>query len=351
MTVQLTSSAMQQVKIIGTFFDAKHQLETQRIFQKLTAKAHKDYHPSKGICVTGTATRSLGASGRHTDLAAANFAKRITDRQLLTKGLASQSGKASDDNSRLVDFIKKYCNEKDNGHNLDFLCLKSEKNTALFNKDIDYTNTVDSPLTLDIDFTDDGTPLTEDESALFALTSNLISNNVFPNMTQAKIMTPVGKEKSEAISKVYLDARSTIAKRSVAANSIASIAALKAQGNEEAQPFLYAIMEEMSGDGMDADTIEKTLGKKPSYHAQMEVLTKTLYQSPVFYADLYDKPANVLRKNVALQAATLMQKRDLYRSYLRSEMSLAVMLETLLTKEQTTIKNEVKRLSGKDIDG
>ena len=47
MTVQLTTTAMQQVKMIGLFFDAKHQLETQRIFQHLTAKAHKNYHPSK----------------------------------------------------------------------------------------------------------------------------------------------------------------------------------------------------------------------------------------------------------------------------------------------------------------
>jgi len=40
MTNQLTATSMQQVQIIGSFFDAKHQLETQRMFQQMTAEAH-----------------------------------------------------------------------------------------------------------------------------------------------------------------------------------------------------------------------------------------------------------------------------------------------------------------------
>jgi len=73
----------------------------------------------------------------------------------------------------------------------------------------------------------------------------------------------------------------------------------------------------------------------------MEILTKKLYQSPKFYSDLYDKPANVLRKDVAIQAAELMQKRDIYRSLLRSEITLATMLETALLSEQENLKNEL----------
>jgi hypothetical protein len=36
-----------------------------------------------------------------------------------------------------------------------------------------------------------------------------------------------------------------------------------------------------------------------------------------------------------------MQKRDLYHSFLRSEMTLAVMLETALIREQARVTNEV----------
>ena len=47
--------------------------------------------------------------------------------------------------------------------------------------------------------------------------------------------------------------------------------------------------------------------------------------------------ANILRKEALISAATIMQKRDLYRSYLRTEMILAVMLENALVKEQVRL--------------
>jgi hypothetical protein len=46
LTQQMSAVAMQQMEILGTFLDAKHELETQRLFQQLAARAHKDYQPS-----------------------------------------------------------------------------------------------------------------------------------------------------------------------------------------------------------------------------------------------------------------------------------------------------------------
>jgi len=65
----------------------------------------------------------------------------------------------------------------------------------------------------------------------------------------------------------------------------------------------------------------------------MEVLTKDIYQNPVFFTELYDKPANVTRKGATIRALNLMQERDLYESQLRTEAVLAVMLETMLADE------------------
>ncbi len=76
------------------------------------------------------------------------------------------------------------------------------------------------------------------------------------------------------------------------------------------------------------------LGDKPSYFAQMDVLTKKIYQDPYFYADLYDKPANVMRKNVAMRAINNIQKRDIYRSLLRSEAIMSVWLESEIEERQ-----------------
>ena len=96
----------------------------------------------------------------------------------------------------------------------------------------------------------------------------------------------------------------------------------------------------------DEDEIKAYLGERPSYYAQMEVLTKKLYQNPVFYTELYDKPANVERKTVAMQAIELMQRRDMYRSVLRSEATLSVMLETALAEQdQEKVTNEINRLA------
>lgn len=82
MTEQLTVVAMSQVQIFGSFLDAKHQLETQRLLQRLQAEAHKDYHPSVGMCEFGTAVRSLAASERKGEIASITLAQRSIGRQL-----------------------------------------------------------------------------------------------------------------------------------------------------------------------------------------------------------------------------------------------------------------------------
>lgn len=353
MTTQLTTIGMQQVEIVGTFFDAKHQLETQRLFQQLTARTHKDYHPSEEVCEFGTITRSLQASSRKSDLIGSTLSKRSADRQIMSKSMTGEDGEASDEDSRLVQFVLKYCDKQDNGKQLDLLCKKSENKKHLFNKDINYTTTIESPLTLDLDFTDEGKSRSkeekEDEYALFALMANLFSHEIFPSLLPNVFVNNKG-EPSEAAIKDYLDMRALVAKRSVASNSFASVAALKAKGDKEAQPFIYALLKEMGGEEMDETKISEYIGKQPSYFAQMEVLTKKFYQTPNFYAGLYDKPANVMRQDVALQAITLMQKRDLYRSFLRSEMILSVMLEAALDREQRRITNELNpKIQGESI--
>ena len=64
MTEQLTSNAMMQMLQLGTFFDAQIQIETQRIYQRKAAEAHKDYQPNTQMCVIGGNTRSLASSQR-----------------------------------------------------------------------------------------------------------------------------------------------------------------------------------------------------------------------------------------------------------------------------------------------
>jgi hypothetical protein len=341
MTNQLTSVALHQVMIIGAMLDAKHQMETQRLFQQMTAEAHKDYHPSEGMCDVGTTVRSLMSSERKGDIVAVTVANRLTDRQLLTGDvLSNDAGTLGDKYSRLKNFIKVYCNPKDNNMGLDYLCKKGGGTPQRQNKDVNYTQTVETPLTLKIDLTKD---TTEDTQDLLALSANLFAHDVTPKI-QKSFLKPNGDVPPEQGYLALMASRSIAAKRSVAQNTIASIAALKAEGSPESKPFVYAVLKEMGGTAMEEDEIKKYLGDNPSYFAQMEVLTKKIHQNPVFFTELYDKPANVMRKQVAMQAVELMQKRDMYRSLLRSESVFSVMLETAISQQQQKLKNEVDSL-------
>ncbi len=349
---QITAMAMHQVMIVGTFLDAKHQLETQRLFQQLMAEAHKDYHPSEGMCTFGTAMRSLAASDRNTDLTAIAFSARGQQRELLSGNSIAANGQTSDYLSRIAQFREIYCNQSDNAGNLNELCPNPSDDLGRTDNDINFTNLVDGPLTLQLDFTPEGDPdhaenlhannVSADEEDLLALTANLYAHKVAPTVSQSFVADMNGAVIPQGTIN-YMNVRSIAAKRSVARNSLVSIAAMKAQGEAQVQPYLYAIMREMGIS--DDEEIEEYLGERPSYYAQMEVLTKKLYQNPVFYTELYDKPANVDRKTVAMQAIELMQRRDMYRSVLRSEATLSVMLETALLDEQEKVTNEIDRLA------
>ena len=340
MTVQLTATGIQQVQIIGGFFDAKHQLETQRLFQTLTAQAHKDYHPSEGMCVIGTNTRSLAASERKANLTQIAFATRMMDRQLLSADGISTQGKSSDRKSRVKTFIEKFCNKNDGVGEYKKLCEGSTPDPAQINMDVNYTAAVDNKLTLEIDFTKDDTAgRTKDEENIFALSANLFGNEVLADISDTILATE--SHEPLAMADRYLDLRAVAAKRSVAQNSFAAITALKTEGDTQVAPYLKAILKEA---GVNPDEIKERLGENPSYFAQMEVLTKDLYQNPSFYSNLYDKPVNIERKGAALQAIELMQDRDLYKSLLRSEAVLATLVETLLREEHNRISSDLGNL-------
>ncbi len=350
-TEQISAAAMGQVVSIGMFLDAKHQLETQRLFQQMMAQAHKDYQPSEGMCAFGTNVRSLAASDRNVDLTAMGISNRVLQRELLSGSALAGGGQTSDYLSRIAQFRALYCNQADNGRGLELLCPDGSAQDGRRNNDINYTAVLESPLTLELDFTAQGDEdhadnehvdtVSPDEEDIFALSANLYAHNVAPTIPQAFLSDEDGVANAQGVNH-YMNIRSIAAKRSVARNSFASIAAMKSQGEAEVQPYLHAIMREM---GVAEAEVPIYLGERPSYYAQMEILTKKLYQNPSFYTELYDKPANVDRKLVSMQAIDLMQRRDIYRSVLRSEAILAVMLETALGEQQDKVSNEINRMT------
>lgn len=369
MTEQLVTTMMHQMLIVGTFFDARHQMETQRLTQRKMAEAHKDYHPSLQMCEFGTNVRSLGAATHNANLTKQAMAKRFEDR-MLGKGSSSAGGGPSydffgDDNdytSRLKTFEDLFCDYRDmnkiQGNPDTGLFFCDTTNKPRVNADIDFTKTIMMPSIIDVDMAldlpgaDPDRPLSGPE--VFEMANYLYGHDVFSRIGENVITRSRSHDE-------YVDMRAVIAKRSVAQNTFASIVSYKTRGSVNRPPYnlpadptkgystgsfqyMENIFEQM---GVPADQVPGLLGgtqaaTEISYYAQMEILAKKLYQRPEFYTNLYDKPANLKRTLVSMQAIDLMLDRDIYDSYLRSEALLSLILETQLINVEQEYIDQIK---------
>jgi hypothetical protein len=175
MTTQLSAVAMQQVMIIGTFMDAKMQMETQQLLQELQAKAHKDYHPSEGLCSLGTGVRSLASSERKGELNSLVLSQRMIDRHMRNEHTVA-ADPSNDVKARLDQYKATYCNPTDNGGALENFC-PTAANPDRINADINYAQTIAVPLTLEMDFSA-GTAPVETEQDVLAVANNLFGSEV-----------------------------------------------------------------------------------------------------------------------------------------------------------------------------
>ena len=336
MSEQLTTVGMQQMEMVGAILDAKHQLESQRLFQTKIAEAHKDYHSSHGMCTIATAARGLSNADRRTEATSFILTQRSLSRQLGEGAVASSDGPVQDHSARLVQFIRRYCDQTDANDTLREMCTSSAPQSTI-NKDIDYNRLIETPMTLQVDFTE-GAAAEGDEEDVLALASNLFSNTMFQRFSEQNLSM-------YANAQLYYDLRSVVAKRAVAENSFYSIVGLKAQGSEEAEVAAGYIGMVMRQLGVPENEVFPLLGSRPSYFALMDVLAQKLYQRPEFYTDLYDKPANVARKDASMRAIELMVDRDMYKSDLRYEAMLSVLLELELMKHQRAVQNRLIDMS------
>lgn len=357
MTEQLSAVMMQQTAIIGAFFDAKFQLESQRKTQELMARAHKDYHPSEQICRFGTFVKSLAHSERAFELDMRALNRALLNQSLGVQHDSSTEGPRSEFLTRIEQFRTKYCNPRDNNDGLDLMCPALVGATPAqrerFNKDIDYFRTIDSRLTLDANFADN--TITNEEEDVFALAQNLY----FPDAFEGIEYEDVG----ESVSSHY-NSRSFASKIAAAHNSFVNIVGMKTSAPAgQATPavgawppnivpppvvtytedtgwtFMKAFLREF-GTLTDPE-IHAYLGERPSYYAQMEVLTKKIYQSPNFFTNLYDKPVNVDRMGAAIDAIALMNMRDRFDSSLRREMLTALLVEQTLQPHVENVSVEI----------
>ncbi len=354
-TEQMSAVAMQQAMVIGTFFDAKHQLETQRLIQELQVQAHKDYQPSEDFCWFGSSVKSLAASEQKGRATAYMLARRQNARQLGELNMGGARNGDNDKFGRWQTYLQLFCDPQDSdwvatrpaNSGLVALCNPAPATPQFTNADIDYTRTVENERTISLlnglgvfDLTNNVNfgAVSLGERTVMALQNNLYGHSIIKRFPDA------AKLREPQYQNWYMALRSVVAKRSVAENTFNAIVGMKTGGTSsqniggaggfggataDTYEFLGAIMVEL---GVPAAQVDDIIGESPSYYAQLEILAKRIYQNPDFYANLYDKPANVKRKSVALKAIELMVDRAIYESQIRQEMLTSVLLSARLNE-------------------
>ena len=327
---EFRNATMLQTLTFGSYLDAQNLMGATRALQESTTNTLKNYTPSDTICKFGTLSRSLALSQSKGKANQLVLSKRSLNRQMGQAEMASSGGQQQDRSARLEQFRKDYCDPQDFGTGMKEMCSAPAASDTRHNIDINYTRAVDTKTTLDIDLTD--TTSTNDEKDIIALANNLYAHQVFNRINAEALKNTSQKD----LQSTYLDQRSIIAKRSVAENSFTEIVGQKSKGSTGSRAYFLKVLESL---GLETADAEKYLGAAPSYDAQMEVLTKKLYQDPAFYANLMDSPANVNRQYAALQSFGLMQKRDIFETVARSEMLMSLLLEMEISKYQDNIQN------------
>lgn len=364
MTEQFVSLMMNQMLSIGAFMDAKQQDETQLLFQKLAAEAHKDYRTSSGMCTIGTAALSLAASERISEMTSSALAEHTIKRTLGNgeiSGAESEDGSSGDRGNRLALFAERFCDFDDNdrldtvaGTGLFLVCdqkAHSGVDVAMqnLNRDIDFTRTVSLPDTINISMQPPYVGNVPDVA--FAMKTNLYGHSLMQRLGWKTM-------KAESALDEVVDYRTVAAKRSVASSSFEALVGLKAsgtllgagtgRGSADTLEYMKIIMHDL---GIPDAEVAAVLGKRPSYYAQLKFLAKRLYQRPEFYSDLYDTPANVNRRKVALQAVNSILEREMHNSYTRSEAIMSQILELHVVEQQKTVSDSIHNLDANQPGG
>jgi len=242
-------------------------------------------------------------------------------------------GSGSDQITRRKHFIDHFCNTTDSAGSYGLLCGKKSGAPNQQNADINYTQTIDTQLTLDFDPSDGVTSPVEQN--IYALLDNVFMNKPFPDVSRPKTMV-------HKFIKPYQEMRSWVAMMSVPLDSFAYIIGEKTKGPKGPNtivPYLNSLLQAM---GLGNNEITEYIGDAPSYHAQMELLTSKIFQHPEFISNLYDKPANVKRIRTALTGIERMQQRDIEIAMERRAMLISMIAELQLREKQERLQIKIE---------
>jgi hypothetical protein len=328
---------------MGAFIDASTFNRTLNDMQALTAQTLQNYTPSEQICRIGSVSKSLAASNTKADMSGLVLGELGVDKNLGTSTTISASGKGQEFQSRLIAFGSKFCDLKDNKSGLSNVCqLTPALKDKDYNRDIDFARLFGMSKSISADFTD--ASMSHEEMNIVNMVHFLYGHYI-PN----KRFSSNELNDSEGAMSQYMEFRSVAARRLAAQNSFNIMVSERLAGSGISENYMRDIVKSIGlTDAGDLDVFlgdkdTESAAVKSSYNAQMNLLSKQIYQDSAFYANLMDSKTNVKRTSAALQGVGLMQGRDIYRSMARSEMLLALLVEMEARKVSQNIKAIVEK--------
>lgn len=331
---KISSSITSQTTQLGSLMNAQSNMRAAGALQQMNAKAARNYASSESLCRFATLSQGLAISDANAREIRGTLSQASLSRQLLKPGMGAgvdeekgiSRGQSADKAARWAQYTKTFCNPSENslGKKSGDKGICETSSSDQYNKDVSFASTIADPLSLDI-----GNASAKETQNIYALARNLYAHDLVNNTLTAKKLDPTIEGNTDNI-REYMKMRAVLAKRSVAENSFDSLVAMKAKGSPATAEYMKNLLIEL---GIPEEQAKKMAGENPSYFAQMETLTRKIYQSPAFYMNLMEAPTNVARQQAAMKSFELMQQRDLYQSMARSEMLLATLLELYVARE------------------
>lgn len=336
MSQQVRQDIVANAEMVVAYLDGVNLMTAIRKISMSEVNTLKDYAPSTAVCKFGTLAGSTSGAEETAKSNKMVFQEMLGNLENQRSGTL-YSSPASGINATIQEFKDKYCNNVDNGTFLKDYCEGG--GDGMYNRDVDFTRVFEYPWTFQGDFTG----MSGDAKNLLALFKNLsyIPPAFIENEDELQSMDGTKAQDRHALN----------ALRSVANNSYASLAGLKIRSGTSRGDFMLKMLQKIGLSEQDSvkvlydrtywDKNKPPPGAQPSYYAQMEILTKKIFQDPSFYADLYDSPQNVDRQKVAITAISLQQDRDFLESLRRREMLLSALVETRLREAGMTANTTI----------
>lgn len=354
MSAQMTATQIQNAGILGGVMDGVSTNNAILSMQVLQAGAYRNYTPGENLCRFGTLSRSLASA----DMAAG--AQTLAINTLLLNRETHNGPHGSpyadyDKLGKLDNLSNLYCNPGDNNGAPVACACDTTKGTctgpfaARSNRDLDFARLLGGRLSVDLNLAD-GT-LTPDEQDILGFLTTVSAFPTLPSLSRGASDASLSPRALLA----FHDARQITARRGLTRTTLSHFVGNRAQGGGNgSSSHMIALLQELGmsaedaaqylkfdGVSLIANGSDTTAMHTPSYDAQMEILTKKIYQNPNYYTGLMDKPANVTRAQAAQMAIRLMQRRDLYNVMIRREMLLSQLLETRLKTEETRMRTRL----------